>query len=565
MVKKVLSVAAAAAIAVTGASAFDIYDDGWNPGRQVPYRYNNTIPVSATTAPSFDATAPINVNNGVFNNFQGMFGDALLFPVYYAGNGWVTHLRVINTSSKHAVVAKVVLYAGSDSRELRDFNIYLSADDVWRGTIKVDEDGTVRLVSSDDSSPLENGGMASEANPMITKALEEPVGYVAVIGLAMTVEPHVGPTSDVYERKANADYIVPSIFNAADFKDERAHGDHAGLRAEYNSIVRQIRQMNQPVVFRSGVITSGTNVPNVDLAQAVTLNKNLPKDGKANYFFTGVDNVLTGDVRITDTVNGKDMVMPAIAIQNETQDTVTATAQIHQALLIAEGEKAHLADRALTGVDTLPNATTNNNALASEYDYPRVCNDATQFATRDVWVTYGDTANPKNNMVLVTSPYKRVLVEMDAQTLAPSSFVLDNGNCAIRTNPFSTNTRTLASVYRNVRTDGNANIVDWGYFSALTFIYDEHENVAGASQFSPATTPVINFHYEVSPTEGVAPKDTLSYYLEQVKNAGFDKGYVHLRYIGNGRQIWVPAVATQWLATDVAGKVITNWTMPAQK
>ncbi len=553
MVKKVLSIAAAAAIAVTGASAFDVFDDGWNPGRQLPYTYNNAVPRTATTAPSLDAVGSINV-------MQAMTGDALVFPVYYVGNGWETHLRVINTSSTNAVVAKVVFFAGNDSRELRDFNIYLSANDVWTGTVKIDTDGVARLISTDESSPLPGGGMASASNPMKTEPIDVPVGYVAVIGLAMAVDSNI-PTHD-YKGAGAAGLAALAGSNALDMKDARAHGDHSGLRKAYNAVATRVRAIGQPIVFNNGVITSGTRVPNVDLASAVTTPTNVGGDNKGDYFFAGVRNVLAGDVRITDNVNGKDMVMPAITIQNETDDTGPRC----QALLVAEGEKAHLADRALTGADAVAGSTPNFNAVRSEYDYARLAGDATAFGERNVWMMYGDTTSYVNNQLIVTSPYKRVLIEASAQTLNPAANpqpLLDNGNCIIAVNPPTVGTNVLATVYSGVKS-ANAQIVDWGYFTALAFVYDESENQAQASQFSPANTPAINFHYEVSTTEGnPAPTDNLSYYLSQA--SGFDKGYVLMRYIANGTPITNPAIATQWLATEAAGKVITNWTIPTQQ
>lgn len=556
MVKKVLSIAAAAAITVTGASAFDIFDDiptaSGLAGKQLRYKYDNTIAVTATTAPSLDATTPITVNSS-------STGDALIFPAYYVGNGWETHLRVINTSTTNAVVAKVVFYAGNDSRELRDFNIYLSAGDVWTGTVKIDTDGKARLISTDDSSPLAGDGMASASNPMKTEPIDEPVGYVAVIGLAMAVDNNT-PSHDY--KGAAATGATALAGNAADMKDSRAHGDHIGLRTDYNAIVKNVRVIGTPIVFNNGVITSGANVPNVNLASAVTTLTNIANDGKGNYFFAGVANVLAGDVRITDTVNGKDMVMKAYTIQNETDDGGANC----QALLIAEGEKAHLADRALTGVNGAAGATANNNAASSEYDYGILASDATAFGNQRVWMTYGDTDNLQNNMLLITSPYKRVLIEASTAGLNGGSTpqpVIDNGNIVIATNPVNSN--VLATVFSGVKSANNQ-IVDWGYFTALALVYDESENQAQASQFSPANTPTINFHYEVSPTEGNSvATDNLSYYLSQAKGNGFDRGYVLMRYIAAGQPISVPSIATQWLATEAAGRVITNWIVPVQQ
>ena len=80
-------------------------------------------------------------------------GDALVFPVYLASGTFKTNIRVINTSCEFAVVAKVVFREGISSCETRDFLIYLTPNDMWWADI-VDDNGTVTIVSDDDSSPV---------------------------------------------------------------------------------------------------------------------------------------------------------------------------------------------------------------------------------------------------------------------------------------------------------------------------------------------------------------------------------------------------------------------------
>ena len=541
MIKKVLSIAAAAAITVTGASAFDIFDDG-SFGSGLPYGYNN-----AAATPSLMATTPIAIAN------TKQAGDALIFPAYYVGNGWETHLRVINTSSTNAVVAKVVIYAGDDSRELRDFNIYLSAGDVWTGTIKVDEDGQAKLISTDDSSPLPGGGMADANNPMKSDPIDVSAGYVEVIGCAMAVD----QTRDVL----GSAVAVGAPFTAQDFKDARANQDHAALRTAYNNAAQNARGINPPVIFNKGVITSGALVPNVNLATAITTNTNAGGDNQPDYFFGPVANVLVGDVRITDTVNGKDMVMPAIRLRNVTEDTAANP----QALLFVEGEAANIADRALTGADGAAGSTANNNnAAASEYHYVQIVADMAVFNTNNVWMTYGDSTSLVNNQLLLTSPYKRIALFADITPNAGPNATLPASNNNITPAGLAAS-GVRGGVYSGVQSANNA-ITNFGYFTALALVFDESENQAQASQFSPATTPTLNFHYEVSATESNPTEtDNLSYYLQQAQqNGGFARGYTLMQFIVNGAATPVPTIATQMMATEAAGRVITNWIVPAQ-
>ena len=80
-------------------------------------------------------------------------GDFLLAPVYYANGPWETTVKVVNTNTTNAVVAKVVIRGGKDSKELLDFPIYLTPGDVWEGRLYM-EDGHVKFSSHDDSLML---------------------------------------------------------------------------------------------------------------------------------------------------------------------------------------------------------------------------------------------------------------------------------------------------------------------------------------------------------------------------------------------------------------------------
>jgi hypothetical protein len=147
---------------------------------------------------------------------SNQLGNALLFPAYFVGSGWQTTIRVINTDSK-PVVAKVVFYDGKDSHELKDFNIYLSGNDEWIGTIKVDSDGQAKLISTDDSAPVE--GDTTNPNPMasadkpLTANINSANGYFEVIGMVSASKESHG--SDL--RKAYHDFSY-AVRNANNLK-----------------------------------------------------------------------------------------------------------------------------------------------------------------------------------------------------------------------------------------------------------------------------------------------------------------------------------------------------------
>jgi hypothetical protein len=535
MTKKLFSTVAAAAVLASGAMAFDNIDTGVL-SKALPYKVATT---SASAANSFTIGT------------RGEQGDSLIFPAFNVGSGWETTLRVINTSSTNAVVAKVVLYAGDDSRELRDFNIYLSANDVWVGTIKIDTDGVAKVISTDESSPLTGGTMASATNPMKSDAVSAASGYIEVIGCAAAVDEDYNLTS-VTQTKLSG-YV----------KTATAHGDHANLRANYKTAAAIKRNTVSGAVFSNGVITSGANVPGVDAN--LSIRTEAATTTAPAYEFGDVPNVLTGDVRITDTVNGKDMVLPAVVLKGVTDSAANTNLNGVQpmALMYVEGEAANIADRAMLPADSVTGLQTTAITTAStysEYDYKMMSNDASDFNITNVFMTYGDSSSAVNNQLLLTSPYKRLLVNADSNLTANSTIISSNGHAAAG----ALGTNAVGGIYSGVTADSTgASISSYGYNSALALIFDQAENQADSSQFSPANTAVLKFNYELSASEGnTVETDNLSFYLGQ---SGYAAGFVDLQFRNATSAGAIPAIPTQMMATTAASKVITNWIVPAYK
>jgi hypothetical protein len=88
-------------------------------------------------------------------------GDYLLAPATYANeSGWATQLKVVNTNTTHAVIARVVIRNGHDSSELFDFPLYLTPGDAWEGTLKVGTGANsdrIVVETADDSSMIWDG------------------------------------------------------------------------------------------------------------------------------------------------------------------------------------------------------------------------------------------------------------------------------------------------------------------------------------------------------------------------------------------------------------------------
>lgn len=76
-------------------------------------------------------------------------GEALLYSLYTAENNNSTNVRITNTTD-FAKAVKVRFVEGQNSREVLDFNLYLSPRDQWSGAVVATENGA-KLISSDKS------------------------------------------------------------------------------------------------------------------------------------------------------------------------------------------------------------------------------------------------------------------------------------------------------------------------------------------------------------------------------------------------------------------------------
>jgi len=99
-------------------------------------------------------------------NVDGL-GNVLLYPYYTvrettAGNAYVSLLSVVNSTAS-AKSVKVRFLEGKNSREVLDFNLYLSAKDVWVAAIVPTSDGAG--IATPDKSCTDPEVSSDEANP----------------------------------------------------------------------------------------------------------------------------------------------------------------------------------------------------------------------------------------------------------------------------------------------------------------------------------------------------------------------------------------------------------------
>lgn len=114
-----------------------------------------------------------NMASAVYLNNDGL-GQVLIYPYYTVNNGYDTLLTVVNTTAIGKAV-KVRFLEGYDSREVLDFNLYLSPHDVWTAAIVgVPSTGGAGVWTNDNSCtvPTVPTGGASSAYPFQTSAFD---------------------------------------------------------------------------------------------------------------------------------------------------------------------------------------------------------------------------------------------------------------------------------------------------------------------------------------------------------------------------------------------------------
>ena len=74
-------------------------------------------------------------------------GQVLLFPYYNANDGYVTNVNLVNSTDQTKAV-KIRFREGKSSNDVLDFNIYMSPEDIWTGSVKAGDDGKGNMVGT---------------------------------------------------------------------------------------------------------------------------------------------------------------------------------------------------------------------------------------------------------------------------------------------------------------------------------------------------------------------------------------------------------------------------------
>jgi hypothetical protein len=274
--------------------------------------------------------------------------------------------------------------------------------------------------------------------------------------------------------------------------------------------------------------TGQIGAPNVDAnctdgnntAGAEAMRKARGNTRMLDHFKSPANDALFGSVRIQHEGDNRDLLLPATAIANFTDDSVD------QMMLWATGEYASMQDRRIY------DNTTNANPF-SEYNKTGVEADSDTFLTKKAYYVFNkDINNVERNTILVTQPMKGPLVQLGD------------------TNGYWDNEGTAVS--------------PWGDFKLQYRLYDDNEKeYAEEAGLQHITSP-----YNTDPAAGYINELQVLRDLEEdtdiVKGTNGEyfnngtNGYADINFFGN-RNTGLPAIITQMSSSKVGNESQINW------
>jgi len=494
--KKLLSAAAAVAVMTSGAMAFD-FTTGGVIVDNITTNDKNATYIGGQNA---DENLTISTNSK---------GDALIYPAFKTGN-WDSEF-VVRNAQNNAVVAKVVLYAADNSRELLDFDIYLSPYDVFRFNIAAD-----RTVSTEDGSfALVDPTLATDDSKFITEkttigklADNIDAGYAIIYGMA-----EANITGAYHEKHTKL------------FQDFRRLVDVCRDDDNITTTTpswRTVLGSNSPSVSNGTAIDVNVTAPTVDsnctfvkMAENGDYNTTYLSKMDSNFTSVGSD-TLFGDVRISSTDGDKrDLLIKATALDNYSAD--------NQMMLWVPGEYAAIQDRRIEDNGT--------GSGYSDYNITGLQYDANTFVTKTVYYTFDKNEMKGANTVLLTQPMKRALV-MGGD---PDNY------------------------WKEGSTGKNATQNKWGEFSVSSAYRDENEKLdTAATALQVVISPVSGNPDDAYKNELQVFKDpertetSADSLFRESKTNGF-------AIMNLGTSKGLPAIVTQMVGSMVDGEAQANW------
>jgi hypothetical protein len=528
--KKILSAATAVAIMTTGAMAFDYTKDGEIVADITKASLNASKGVRGLHASYVGGVEA----GSVMMLSDNSKGDALIYPAFKAGDGWGSKISVRNAEN-NATVCKVVLYADDNSREILDFDIYLSPYDVF--TFNIEENGDV--TTSDGSFALVDPTFNTDKHRFLKHNKE-----TLKIG-------NIRARSGNENLKAGYAIVYAMVEAENDAVNEMRdghgayHGDHSALFRDFRKLLDICRDIDNNLTtvatwrtvlnsnsanIQNGTAVGGIDVlaPNVesdctDIAIATRNDKDatkkLVKTMKSRFTSPSSD-LLFGDITISSKgTQPRNLLLKARAIDNYTAN--------NQMMLWVPGEYAAIQDRRITNDTQADARNTNGFAVStragySDYNLTGIEQDALTFVKSVIYYTFDANKLEGSNTILITQPMKRALV--------------------------------MANNRGSYWTGTNAISNRWGQFVMNSQYYNENENLDVAATsliavISPVSgDPADAYKNELQVINDPERTETASEIFAKSEEAGF--AIMSLR---------LPAIATQMVGSMVDGKGQINW------
>lgn len=253
-------------------------------------------------------------------------GDVLLYPYYTARNGWNSLIHIVNTSSVATIAVKVRFQEAQNTRDVLDFTLVLSPNDVWTGYVTNTSTGP-RLKKSSTETSCTSPVMPSDGFAFST------YGFGGGTDLTRTEEGHV---TVIEMGSALAGTAIDTAAKAKDCTTIDAAFTKANIDATSNQFGEPINALKGQfslVRVDAGLSMGGAPVtlanfftPNLDYAAPATVDGDTAAaaNGFAGNF--GVTNLIAAQEYpdfLLPTLNNANPL--ASLVQNDTQLAVQAT------------------------------------------------------------------------------------------------------------------------------------------------------------------------------------------------------------------------------------------------
>ncbi|MEA2029764.1 MAG: hypothetical protein U9N49_12440 [Campylobacterota bacterium] len=564
MTKKIMSAAAAAVLMTSGAFAFDTDPNGTLMnlmGDEAVYNLSNVA--VAPLQRSFDSATD-----------DRMTGDALIFPAFKMNENWETEVVFRNNYADRAVVAKVVLYRGSDTKEVIDFNVYLSANDQVRFVLDSEQklktsDASVAVlgpIGNNDATQVQfasdiDGGYVLDIKKFLGEIgganftkddIED--GYIAVYGLFETNL--AGYTGDVTNINGTYPDLTGTNVVVTDNGFDHKHRELWQLYRKTMDDYRTAEWRTLRTTMQHGVYTLANPFPAPNLAD------NSGVLGAGDGVQPVGQNALSGSVRIYSSANAaepRDMILPATALANYSDANTL--------FLWAPTENASIGDRCID-VDNINAPDIDANAFV---DYNKACIQAdtvTFLVDNAVYTFKNEEGGSAANTLLITQPTKRFLAQLTLDQVVTPNGIFSNSRAALGVLPgnaadywtFNSTTCPRQLLGAN-NTPGVFDGPEYGINADLSAVFDDDENTITSVDNMMLISPYNNITTVSTHCDELVALNNIELTSgDALKEFAQDKnGFIKVDFNNATANTSIPAIITQMKATRVNGVAQTNW------